>query len=151
MEQLRICAAQYAMVLVTFLVYDAKSMGEYGTVAEAMPAYFIMLWKLENILKLIENCEGFIEMSEKNTCVLLNCDFIFIYFWLFFAKTGTNKSDAYKKLIERIEQVCEWLAYAFLATLLSVVVFPLFYTGVSYCILHDGVESFYLYPPTKFV
>lgn len=63
--------AEYTTASVAFLVYDAKSMGEYGivfftllAVIEATVGYFITIWELEDILKFIENCEKFIEKRE---------------------------------------------------------------------------------------
>lgn len=58
---------------------------------------------------------------------------------------------AYKKLNENIEQLCEWYCFACLATLLSLVLFPICYTGVAYYILDFESESYYLYPPTEYV
>lgn len=63
-----LCLAQYGMASVTSLVYNAKSMGEYGIVflilidiIDSAAAYFIIVWKLEDMLKFIGNCEGFVE------------------------------------------------------------------------------------------
>lgn len=79
-----IFVAQATMASIAFLVYDAKSMVEYGaiffyiiTIVEAMDVYFIMLRKLEETRKFIENCEGFIEKSKRNTLVQI---FLFNYF-----------------------------------------------------------------------
>lgn len=66
-------------------------------------------------------------------------------------QTGENKTIAYNDLHEQIEQICEWFCFVSLASVLSVMVFSLCYTGVAYYILDMGVESFYLYPPTKCV
>lgn len=59
------------MALLAFLVYDAKSMGECGIifffsigVAEGLAAYFITLWKMDDILLFIKNCEEFIAKSK---------------------------------------------------------------------------------------
>lgn len=66
-----ICLSQFVIALVGFLVYDAKSMGEYSAAffpfvsgIEALSAYVITIWEFGNILKFIENCEKFIEMSK---------------------------------------------------------------------------------------
>lgn len=62
---------QFAFTIATFLVTDAKSMGEYGTgfftlitIAEATVAHFLTLWEVGEISKFTENCEKFIEKSE---------------------------------------------------------------------------------------
>lgn len=60
----------FAITLVAFLLYDAESMGEYGatfftliTIMLAFVIYFVMVWKIQNIMKFTENCERFIEKS----------------------------------------------------------------------------------------
>lgn len=80
-----IILAQFAVTLIAFVVYDAKAMGEYGAiffsttcVIKAMFDYFITIWKVKDILKMIENCEGFIEKSESIAKQLLRIlDFLF--------------------------------------------------------------------------
>lgn len=58
---------------------------------------------------------------------------------------------AYKDLSGKIEKICQWFHYALLGSLIGIVAFPLIHTAVNYFILNMGMESFYLYPPTKFV
>lgn len=50
-----------------FMVYDAKSMVEYGmtlftmiTITLALVIYLITIWQIEEILKFVETCESFI-------------------------------------------------------------------------------------------
>lgn len=64
--------------------------------------------------------------------------------------TGDGKSIAYEELNGKIERLCEWFYFALLGTLLSIVLFPLVYTGVAYYIFDLAVESFLLYPPTRY-
>lgn len=66
-----VCLVQYATATAGFLVYDAKSMGEYSVtffamicIIEALIDYLIIIWKLEDISKFIENCEKLIGKSE---------------------------------------------------------------------------------------
>lgn len=66
-----ICLAQGAMASAAFLVSDAKSMSEYGAtffslicVIKATLDYFILNWKLDDVLKFIKTCERFIEKSK---------------------------------------------------------------------------------------
>lgn len=65
-----ICSTQLAIALFGFLLTDAKSMDEYAVIfftltdlIQTMVAYFVLIWKLENVSKFIENCEQFIEKS----------------------------------------------------------------------------------------
>lgn len=58
----------YAIVLITFLVKDASTMDEYGSIFYTMMdisgatiCYSISLWKLEDISTFTKNCEKFIE------------------------------------------------------------------------------------------
>lgn len=63
----------------------------------------------------------------------------------------TGDKQAYEETNVKIDRLCQWFCCAMLATLASIVIFPLFYFGGSYYILNFGVKSFYLYPPTEFV
>lgn len=66
------CAVVFAAALIAFLLYDAKSMCEYGvtvfiltSICVGMYAYFFTsIWERENIFKFIENCEKFIKKSK---------------------------------------------------------------------------------------
>lgn len=67
--------ANLAMPSAAFLFNDAKAMGEYcitfyaiicAIVTKVM--YSIFIWKLEDMLNFIENCEQFIEKSECDCC-----------------------------------------------------------------------------------
>lgn len=64
--------------------------------------------------------------------------------------TGQRKKNVYKELNAKIELLCKWFGYAAIVTLLSIALFPLVYTSVAFCILDLGVDSFLLYPPTKY-
>lgn len=66
-----ICLTHFAMTSVAFLFYDAKSMDDYGVailelncITVALAYYFVSIWKMEDCLKSIENCEQFIETSK---------------------------------------------------------------------------------------
>lgn len=68
-----IFTAQYAMATVAFIVYDAKSVVELGIALVqlnntiiSMLVYFIINWKMDDILKFCESCERFIEKSKQN-------------------------------------------------------------------------------------
>ena len=63
--------AQYFVTTVAFFSFDAKILLEYAIAfftfsitAAAMCFFSIKVWQIENILKFIENCEGFIEKSK---------------------------------------------------------------------------------------
>lgn len=64
---------------------------------------------------------------------------------------GNDRTKGYHELNAKIEQLSEWFCFALLSTLLSTILFPLFYAGIAYYILDFGEESFHLYPPTEFV
>lgn len=49
---------------------------------------------------------------------------------------GNTKAIAYQKLNVKIEKFCKWFCWAFLATLLTMIFFPLLYTVVI--LLHFG-------------
>lgn len=73
-----ICATEFAMTLLGFLAYDASSMAEYSAnfytlicIINAIFDYLILVWKLEDVLKYIDNCEKFIEESKSNCCEFL--------------------------------------------------------------------------------
>lgn len=85
-----ISATPYAVALAAFLLYDAKSMSEYGaafvallTEIESMLIYFTLLWKLEDTLRYIENCEAFIEKSERGGCSFMKSSISFKYVDMF--------------------------------------------------------------------
>lgn len=156
-----ICVGQYAVTLIAFAVYDAKTMAEYGVIfftltclCESAVAYFITIWQLNGILKYIDYCEQFIKKSKyksvpsfarKNPAFLITTKKMNI-----FAK-GVGKAAAYKELIAKIDEICKWLCYAILVSITGIVLFPILYTGFNYYIMDYGVESYFLYPPTKFV
>lgn len=63
----------FELALFGFLMYDAKSMGEYGvtffamiSTANAVGLYFITFWKVEKISQFIEHFEAIIEKSKSN-------------------------------------------------------------------------------------
>lgn len=66
-----ICLTQFAITLVAFLLYDANSMSDYGaacytlfTVLGSTIAYLIFVWKMNEILTFVANCELFIGKSK---------------------------------------------------------------------------------------
>lgn len=90
-----IFCTQILFTTVAFLLFDAKSMFDYGlalfifiSTICGIAIYVIFVWQSKNTLKFIENCESFIEKSEYlyNFCILL-----FIYFFLFcFGRNSIN-------------------------------------------------------------
>lgn len=77
------CASEFIFTSVAFLVFEAKSMFDYGfgifallVVLNSTIIYFLFIWKLEMTLKFVQNCEGFIEKSVYN---ILNNDSQFIF------------------------------------------------------------------------
>lgn len=63
-------STQLAVLITAFLLYDASTMDEYGVgfvtvicVTQSTVYYFSLLWKQNEILKFIGNCERFIGMS----------------------------------------------------------------------------------------
>lgn len=69
-----ICLAQSVLSTLAFLLSEAKSVVDFGTalfflstLVLAMALYLILIWKMENISKFIENCEAFIETSKYET------------------------------------------------------------------------------------
>lgn len=64
-------SAQFALASLAFLVYDAKTMGEHCIafytficITEALTAYSILIWKVDEMANFIANCEAFIEKSK---------------------------------------------------------------------------------------
>lgn len=62
---------QFLSATAAFLVFDAKSMFNYGfvffalvTITNSIVVYSIVVWKSQNTLKFIKNCEGFIKNSK---------------------------------------------------------------------------------------
>lgn len=151
-----VCVVQFALASIAFLLYDAKSMGEFGEIffmvicsIEAMCSYFINVWNFEDILKFIENCEAFIEKSTFEYWYHL-MNFI-SYVCANVCIAGENQTIEYKRMMLIMERVTKGFCFAMLLTTASAGLFPLFYTGISYYILDFGVKSFFLYPPTEFV
>lgn len=150
-----ISLGQLMIALMAYILYDAQSMGEYNAVfmvlndiGAAYIVLFITNWKLADILTFIENCEVFSEQSELNQFGLV---VVILYHNVHLSLlTGVHKTIAYQRLSVRLDQICEWLCLAGLATLVLVILFPITYTGVSYYILDLGIDSFLLYPPTKY-
>lgn len=147
---------QFSIALVAYLLLDAKHNVEYGiafytliSIIESMVAYFITLWKLEDISKFTKTCEAFIERS-KLEWSLIDRTIEENYLFSFAITIGSEKL-AYKGLNAKIEKICEWFVHAILCTFIAVVLFPLLYTGVCYYLLDLGAKSFYLFPPTEFV
>lgn len=63
-----ISSAQLTFTIVAFLLFDAKSMFDYGLAFYILIAlinntgnYLFFIWRSENTFKFIENCVGFIE------------------------------------------------------------------------------------------
>lgn len=81
-------------------------------------------------------------------CFQIRNDHMYI---LFHVLTGGKKVTAYKELSEKIERISKWFCLALMMSFIPYMVLSLVYTGVSYYILDFGAESFFLYPPTKFV
>lgn len=68
-----ICTAQLILTTVAYLVFEAKSMLEFGftfymviTEVNCVVIYAIFIWQSKNTSKFIENCEVFIEKSEQH-------------------------------------------------------------------------------------
>lgn len=66
-----VCEAQLTAALIAFMLFEAKSMLEYGTtffaianVLEVVIFHTIFSWEIRNCLKFIKNCEQFIKMSK---------------------------------------------------------------------------------------
>lgn len=66
-----ICTAQLILTTTAFLVFEAKSMLEFGftfymliTEINCVVIYTIFVWQSKNTSKLIENCEVLVEKSE---------------------------------------------------------------------------------------
>lgn len=52
-----------------FLVFEADTMFEFGffislTLIHCIVIYVLFIWQLDNTLKFVESCEGFIEKSK---------------------------------------------------------------------------------------
>lgn len=162
-----ICSGQFILTMAAFLVFEAKSMFDCGFAlfiliasANGIVIYLILIWRLGNTLKLIENCEGFIEKREFRsqlrdqskffslcTCLKILCE-IFISILLIGMEHSTV---AYKEIIEKIERFNEFLCFA-MCTTVSLFLFTLLpYSFVKYYILNAGHDSFYLFYPTWFV
>lgn len=63
-----IFSAQLMVSTAGFLVFEAKSMFEYGftffiliSIINSIVVYLIFIWQSKNTSKFVENCEGFIE------------------------------------------------------------------------------------------
>lgn len=66
-----IVCAEYLLTTAAFLVFEAKSIFEYGfvfymliTAINTTSIYLIFVWQSANTYKFIENFEGFLERSE---------------------------------------------------------------------------------------
>lgn len=64
-------STQYILSTAGYLVFEAQSMFEYGfgyfmssTTLNGIIIHILLAWQLENTLKFIETCEGFIEKSK---------------------------------------------------------------------------------------
>ena len=62
---------QFLIPTVAFLFFKAESILDYGqsffilvSTIESVVLYAILIWQMQNILKFIENCKGFIEKRE---------------------------------------------------------------------------------------
>lgn len=73
----------FAMALFAFLLYDAESTAQYGiifyssiTIISALSVYFLMVWKVKDILKFIEICEEFIGKSKSYVVMKKNSPFL---------------------------------------------------------------------------
>lgn len=62
-----ICAFLHILVIVAYLVFEAKSIFDYGfaffsliAVVDIVFVYLILIWQLQNTLQFIRNCEDFI-------------------------------------------------------------------------------------------
>lgn len=65
------CLAQFFITSAAYLLFDAKSMIEYGmafftcaTVVASTIIYLVLFWQMKNTLDYIERCERFVEKSE---------------------------------------------------------------------------------------
>lgn len=65
------CLVQLAMASTAFWLQDSTSMEEYGIsfitlicVGKCLVDYFILIWKMGDISKFVENCEGLIATSK---------------------------------------------------------------------------------------
>lgn len=66
-----ICLAQLMFATAAFMVFEAKSMFDYGlafllsiAIINSLVVYLIFIWQTENIVKFIGNCEDFIVESK---------------------------------------------------------------------------------------
>lgn len=93
-----ICLTLFAMTLLAFLVYDAKSMVEYGiiflmliTIILTLVVYFITIWRMKDILKFTENCETFIERSKPNVVPISSAHITPSVCFAYFLQQGKTK------------------------------------------------------------
>lgn len=77
---LLICEAQLVFTTVSFTVFDAKSMFDYGlavlvavSICHGVVFYLVFIWKLEIILDVIENIEEFIGKRMYCKCSQFQC------------------------------------------------------------------------------
>lgn len=143
-----------------------NSMFDFGfamfiTALNMFVIYFLFVWRLENIKKLIETCGGFSAKSEHIctsthitvTLIDLQLHKIIIFFFLkkFVAWKGADSTHAYQKLIEKIELfhkyffVAQCIMTAFLAFI------PLPYTAIRYYIFDMNEKAFFLFLSSWYV
>lgn len=67
------CNTQITLTMIAFLVFETVSMFEFGFtffltngMINSIVVYIISAWQVENTLKFIESCEGFIAKSKRN-------------------------------------------------------------------------------------
>lgn len=78
-----VCSTQYGIATVAYLLYDAKSMCDYGvifytvfSIVLGFLTYFATVWKRKDIQQFTENCEAFIE-KRKQILLLKEIQFYF--------------------------------------------------------------------------
>lgn len=150
-----LCLAQFFIVSILFLEFDANSMFDYGitfylvmNILFGTGIYVFPIFHMENTLKFNECCEIFIENSKFPRSNLLK--YSYMEFNFFFIE-GLCSTVAYKDIIGRIERLCELLYYAITATVTFYMLSALLYSYFNYFIMHLDADSFYLFFPTWFV
>lgn len=147
------CVIPFIVATAAFLLFEAKSMLEYGTTFFAIislmvtvTVYLICLNKRAKCSAYIGNCEKFIAQSKWRSS---NFFFIILYFGFIFTgchlcATGDHSAIAYTELSGKIELICRVFCFAFIISPPIMTIAILLLTIVNYYIFDMGADSFTL-------
>lgn len=156
------CCTQLMFTNVAFLAFEAESMFSYGlaffvfiAMINGVVIYLTFIFQIENTLKYIENCEGFIAKSKKLYIPIIIRNLLqykYHHVHIFCVHfVGVHSADAYKDLIGNIELFNKLFCYSLNITYALLLITAAPYTYIRYYILDMGTEAFQLFCPSWFV